>query len=64
MTTTACPKCGTGRLSGDRYNYVTDVITCYSCGLFHAVGASKESLHRQVIGHDPRVVEARREVKS
>ena len=58
-----CPKCGSKNgLHGDTWNYTSDVITCAICGLYHVVGAQKESLHRQITGHNPVIVDKRREM--
>lgn len=49
-----CPKCKAPNGLNGNLAYLNPVIHCYSCGLSHAVGTSKESLKKQIQGKDYR----------
>lgn len=48
-----CPKCKTGMIADNTSRYAIPANKCFNCGTYHEVGASRQSLDRQVTGVEP-----------
>lgn len=56
---TKCPRCKTGLLMDATVRYAAPAVKCQNCGCHHEIGGSRESIDRQMTGHDPAAVKRR-----